>query len=61
MKQLDLLPKRAKPKFCCWLQLNPPIKECGALAVIIIGRGAYCEKHSDVAQKMFGQGKPIVA
>ena len=56
MKQLDLLPKRAKPKFCNWLKVNP-LKTCKA--VVMIGQGAYCAEHAEKAQKYFGQGKPI--
>jgi len=60
MKQLDLLPKRAKPKFCNWLKVNP-LKTCKAPAVVMIGQGAYCAEHAEKAQKYFGQGKPIYA
>jgi len=58
MKQIELLPKRAKAKFCNWLLLYPG-KACGKRAVIEINGGAYCPAHAEKAQKYFGQGKPI--
>jgi len=66
MKQIELLPKRAKPKFCNWVFLNgwpsgKSARVCNAPAVVTIGKGAYCAEHSTMAQKMFGQGKPIYA
>jgi hypothetical protein len=62
MKQIELLPKRAKVKACNWLvRLHPEIKRCNASAVIAIKGAAYCPAHSERAQKLFGQGKPIYA
>lgn len=60
MKQIELLPKRAKAKFCNWITFYP-VRVCGAKAVIEIRHGAYCEKHAQAASLMFGQGKPIYA
>jgi len=67
MKQIELLPKRAKPKFCCWMLLsrwpedkrNKMVRPCNAPAVVTIHGGAYCAEHAEAAQKLFGQGKPI--
>jgi hypothetical protein len=60
MKQLELLNKRARPKFCNWLYPRPA-RICGVVAVVEIHGGAYCAAHAEKAQKMFGQGKPIYA
>jgi hypothetical protein len=60
MKQLELISKRAKPKFCNWLLLHPA-RCCGERAVVMIRGAAYCAEHQESAQKMFGQGKPIYA
>jgi len=58
MKQLELINKRAKRKFCNWLLLHPA-RCCGERAVVMIRGAAYCAEHSEKAQKLFGQGKPI--
>ena len=64
MKQIELLPKRAKPKFCNWvigITGLCSLKRCNAPAAVTINQGAYCAAHAEQAQKMFGQGKPIYA
>jgi len=64
MKQLDLLPKRAKPKFCDKLYFDrgwKKWKKCNQPATVQIGGAFYCAGHAEAAQKYFGQGKPIYA
>jgi len=61
MKQLELISKRAKPKFCDYLFLKPTIRKCNRSAVITVKGGAYCSAHAEEAQRRFGQGKPIYA
>jgi len=62
MKQLELINKRAKPKFCNWIVFSTgQVRVCGDKAIVTIHDGAYCPAHAEKAAKMFGQGKPIYA
>jgi len=65
MKQLELINKRAKPKFCNWVMIvawgGKGAVLCNKPAVVEIHKGNYCADHAEAAQKMFGQGKPIYA
>jgi hypothetical protein len=59
MKQIELLPKRAKAKFCDYLFLKPTIRKCSRPAVVTIHQAAYCPTHAEAASRMFGPGEPI--
>jgi len=63
MKQLELINKRAKARFCAWMTYDDISgwKICGQPATMEIKDAAYCQKHEGTAQKYFGQGKPIYA
>jgi len=60
MKQIELLPKRAKAKFCNWMHPdNVGWWRCDKPAVIQIRQAFYCVEHAETAQKMFGPGQPV--
>ena len=60
MKQIELLPKRAKAKACNWMsRRNTRWIQCYQPSTVQINDAFYCAEHSEKAQKMFGQGKPL--
>jgi hypothetical protein len=62
MKQLELINKRPKPKFCNWImeyKLSGTFNICDGPAVVTIGHAGYCAKYAEAAQKMFGPGQAV--
>ncbi len=67
MKQTEMFRKaKVKPKVCNWILLQAWQSKHGAVvcndpATVTIAKGAYCHKHREQAEKMFGTATPITA